>query len=363
MQAFGRLFFQLSPKLRTFDITRERWIAQPDRYRDSEHDRAEIGIQIYEPKPESKPSKPWYHIFLPDRVYLRRVWSDDVDVTWPARGEKGGIFHTHLVVTPHGRDFEYHANSGVLRNPMMPKLAMKQIHLLITKQLFTLYTLDVISGKGQIHGEGTAVITGEKKTDFNFKWEDVPVREWLPKDLRESFLGIATGDLHWTGNDYKLSAATMTGAVKVKDGRVGNLKFLDAIAAITNRPDLAQLELDECRSKLRWHEGDCELSDIAIEQSGKFRIEGTVSFSKQSLGGTLQIGFSPEYLAWLPSPEEVFTRRSGGYLWTTVHLSGTLDSPQQDLSPRLIEALKESPGNLLGAAFRALRVWLYDSVR
>jgi len=85
-----------------------------------------------------------------------------------------------------------------------------------------------------------------------------------------------------------------------------------------------------------------------------------VSFSKQSLGGTLEIGFAPEYLNWLPHPEEVFTRKNGNYLWTTVHLSGTLESPQQDLSPRLIEALKESPGNLLGAAFRALRVWLYE---
>jgi hypothetical protein len=42
----------------------------------------EVGIQTYEPKPEPSPSKPWYHIFLPDRVYLRRVWSEPADVTW-----------------------------------------------------------------------------------------------------------------------------------------------------------------------------------------------------------------------------------------------------------------------------------------
>ncbi|HEY4282229.1 MAG TPA: hypothetical protein VGM62_04130 [Chthoniobacterales bacterium] len=345
----------IAARFNPFGVFLRRW--QID---DLPIDRAEIGIQIYEPKPEPKPAKPWYHIFLPDRVYLKRVHSDDVDVTWPMRGEKGGIFHTHLVVTPHGRDFEYHANSGVLRNPLMPKLAIKQIHLLITKQLFTLYTLDVISGKGTVHGEGTAIVTGDKKADFNFKWEDVPVREWLPKDSRESFEGVATGDLKWTGNDYKLAAARMTGQVKVKDGRVSNLKFLDTIAEVTNRKDLAQLELAECRSKLRWHEGQCELSDIAIEQSGKFRIEGTASFGKKSLGGTLEIGFAPEYLEWLPRPEEVFTRESEGYLWTTVHLSGTLDAPQQDLSPRLIEAMKESPGKLLGAALRGLRVWLFE---
>jgi hypothetical protein len=81
---------------------------------------------------------------------------------------------------------------------------------------------------------------------------------------------------------------------------------------------------------------------------------------ERALGGTLEIGLTTNYLDWLPHPEEVFTRESGGYLWTTVHLSGTLQSPQQDLSPRLIQALTESPGALLGATFRALGAWLRE---
>jgi hypothetical protein len=323
-------------------------------------DHGEIGIQVYEPTPEPAPVRPWSYIFLPERVYLKRVWSDNVDVTWPMRGDKGGIFQTRLLITPHGRDFEYRATSGTLKNPGMPDLAVGQIHLLITKTLFTLYNFDLNSGEGSLHGQGPAAIAGEKHADFSFNWKDLPVREWLPKNWRRNIAGVATGDLHWTGNDYKLAAATMTGAVSVKNGRVSDLKFLDQIAAVTNRNDLTQLELDECRSQFRWREGDCELHDIAIEQTGKFRIEGTVSFSDRSLGGTLQIGVAPGYLAWLPHPQEIFSRRNGGYLWTTVHLSGTLESPQQDLSPRLVRALTDSPGALLGAAFRALGAWLHD---
>jgi hypothetical protein len=45
-----------------------------------------------------------------------------------------------------------------------------------------------------------------------------------------------------------------------------------------------------------------------------------------------------------------------------VHLSGTLESPQQDLSPRLVNALKDSPGALLGAAFRALDAWTHPKL-
>src|SRR4051812_43157018 len=55
-------------------------------------DRGVVGIQIYEPKPEASPAKPWYHVFLPDRVYLKAVHSDAADVTWTLLGGKGGIF-------------------------------------------------------------------------------------------------------------------------------------------------------------------------------------------------------------------------------------------------------------------------------
>jgi hypothetical protein len=336
-------------------VFRRRW--QID---DLRIDRGKIRVHVYEPKPEPQPVRPWYFFFLPDRVYLKRVWSDRVDLTWPMRGRTGGMFQTRLVITPSGRDFEYRANGGTLKNPFMPKLAVRQVHVLITKKLFRLYDLDLNSGDGSIHGEGTTAISGEKHADFTFNWNDVPVREWLPKAWSGNFGGAATGDFHWTGNDYKLAAATIIGAVKVKGGRVSGLKFLDTIAAVTKRNDLAQLDLDVCRARFRWREGDCELKDVVVEQTGKFRIEGTVSFSERSLGGTLQLGLNRQYLDWLPHPEEVFSREAGGYLWTTMHLSGTLESPQQDLSPRLIKALTDSPGALLGAALRALGAWLRE---
>jgi hypothetical protein len=321
-------------------------------------ERAQVGVQVYEPKPEPTPPKPWYHVFLPDHVYLKRTWSDHVDVTWPIRGQTGGIFETKLVVTPHGRDFEYRANGGTMKNSFMPDASVQSINLLITKKLITLYNLDLASGEGTVHGAGTMAISGEKRADFSFKWNALPVREWLPKSWTGNFAGAASGDLHWTGNDYTLAAATMTGMADVKNGRVSDLKFLDDTAAITNHRDLAVLELNECRFNFRWREGDCEFKDIAIEQHGKFRIEGTLSFSRRSLGGALDLGVAPEYLDWLPNPEEIFSVRRGGYLSTTVHLSGTLDAPKQDLSPRLLGALKESPGALFSAALRELSAWL-----
>ena len=317
-----------------------------------------VGIQIYQPQPEPKPVRPWYFIFLPDRVYLKRLWSDPADVTWQMRGEEGGIFGTRLLITPYGRDFDYRATGGTLHSAGIPDLALRHTHLLITKTLFTLYELELASGEGTIRGEGTAEMRGEKRVDFKIKWANLPVRDWLPNDWNGDFAGTANGDLHWTANDIKLAAAQMQGRLRINGGRISRLTFLDQLAAVTKRKDFARLQLDECAADAIWEKGEGELKNIAIEDKGKFRIEGTVKFTEDSLGGTVQLGLGRDYLAWMPHPEDVFPRAEGAYLWTAVHLSGTLDKPEQDLSPRLLTAMKESPGAFFGAALRAFGAWL-----
>jgi hypothetical protein len=321
-------------------------------------DRAEIGIRVYEPRPEPSPAKPWYAIFLPDRVYLKYVWSNDADVTWRMRGEKGGVFNTHLVVTPHGRDFEYDATEGTLRNAMIPELRLQHTHLLITKTFFQLNALDLQSGRGTIHAKGTAATRGDKNIDFSFKWKDLSLQEWLPARQRDNFKGSVDGELEWKGRDYKLDSANMTGAIRVDHGEVVGLSLLEQIAVLTGRPELRALQLNECAARLKLKNSDWRISDIAIEQKEKFRLEGEITLKKESLGGALRLGIARSYLDWLPHPEEVFPREAGGYLWTTFHLRGTLESPQQDLSPRILGALKGNPWAFLTVALREFAAWL-----
>src|SRR5205814_9803587 len=122
-------------------------------------DSGEVEIQTYTPKPEPSPAKPWFHIFLPQRVYLKHVETNPADVTWRFRGEKGGFFGTDLLITPHGLDFNYQASGGTLKMALIPNLRLRDTHLLITRKLLTLYNLDLQQGDdpaGPIHAEGKA---------------------------------------------------------------------------------------------------------------------------------------------------------------------------------------------------------------
>ncbi len=324
-------------------------------------DGGEVGIQTYEPKPEPSPSKPWYHIFLPNRVHLQRIWSEPADVTWRFRNDKGGFFGTRLLITPHGRDFNYQANGGKMKLALIPDLPLRHTHLLITKKLLTVHTLDLAAGpegEGTIHGEGTAGTGDDKSVDFKMRFDSLPIREWLPAGWKNHVAGAAAGDVHWRGKNPKLETASVQGSLRVQEGRVRSLPFLQKLASITGKKSIEQLELNECSAEVHWESPTLEIRKIAIEDEGKFRLDGLVSVREKTLGGAIRLGVAREYLEWLPRAEEIFAKESGGYLWTTVHLSGTIEQPEQDLSPRIIEALKESPGDFLGLVFRLFGEWL-----
>jgi hypothetical protein len=324
----------------------------------------DVGIQVYEPKPEPSPPKPWYHVFLPDRVYLRSVWSEPAEVTWRFRNEKGGFFGTRLLITPHGRDFEYQATGGMMKGALIPDLPLRHTHLVITKTLLTLYELDLAPGPksdGFIRAEGKAGTREDKSIDFRVKFDKLPVRDWLPASWHDHVEGLAAGDAHWTGQNPKLESSQVRATLRIANGRASRLPFLQKLSAITGKKSIEQLELNECSAELDWNNPRVEIKNVAVEDKGKFRIEGSVSIREKSLGGALRLGIAREYLEWLPRPEEVFPSEKAGYLWTTVHLSGTIDQPEQDLSPRVLEALKESPSAFLGLTFRLIGDWLKDS--
>lgn len=320
-----------------------------------------VEIQIYEANPKAVAPKPWFAIFLPNRVFLNHIEAERSDITWRFRGEHAGFFGTQLLITPHGPDFDYVANGGTLKMALIPDLYLRRAHVLITKTLLTIYDLGLAPderNEGVIRGQGTAGIGKNKSVDFKAAFDRVPIHPWLPVKWKEHLSGSAFGDIHWTGENPKLESSSGQGSLRVHDGRIDNFPLLEKLAELAQEKSFGHLELNDCSFSFAWRYPRIDIKDLAIEDKGKLRIEGAISMDDRSLGGTIQLGLARKYLDWLPNPEEVFNRQRNGYLWTTVHLSGTIDEPKQDLSSRIIELFKESPGAYLGLLFRQFEAWL-----
>jgi hypothetical protein len=324
----------------------------------------DVEIQIYKANPEAIPTKPWFAVFLPNRVYLEKIESEQVNVTWRFRDERAGFFGTQLLITPNGRDFEYVASGGRLKMALVPDLDLRHTHVLITKRLLTLYDLDVASDSHSdesIQAHGYAGLGEDKSLDVKANFSAVPIRQWLPAEWKGRFNGSAFGDLHWTGQDPKLESSSGEGLLRIQNGRIENVPLLQRLAELSQKRSLEHLDLNDCALTFTWRYPEIGIRNIVIEEKGKFRIDGEISIKGRLLRGTLNLGLTRGYLDWLPNPEEVFDRSSNGYLWTTVHLSGTIDEPRQDLSQRVLGLFKESPGAYLQLMFRQFGDWLKKS--
>src|SRR5213082_529375 len=193
---------------------------------------AEVEIQIYEHKPEPLSLKSWFSVFLPNRVDLKRVESEPANVTWPFRGERAGFFGTRLLITPHGRDFDYRATGGTLKMALIPDLYLRQAHILITKTLLTLYGVDLASderSEGSIHAEGKAGIGDDRSVGLDMSFDRLPIRGWLPARWKGHFDGSASGKIHWAGENPKLENSSGEGSLRVRDGRIDKLTFLEKL--------------------------------------------------------------------------------------------------------------------------------------
>jgi hypothetical protein len=331
------------------------------RFTDVRVQSGDVEIQIYKANPEAVVPKPWFAIFLPARVYLKRIETPQANVTWRFRGEQAGFFGTHLLITPHGLDFEYVATGGRLKMALLPDQDLRRAHLLITKTLLTLYDIDLASNSSSgesIHAQARAGIGKDKSIDLRATFNRVPIHSWLPGEWKNHLRGGASGDLHWSGVDPKLENSSGEGSVGVSDGRIDNLPVLEKLAELAQKKSFAHLALNDCSLSFRWKYPKIDVENIAIEEKGKFRIEGEMSIDQRRLGGMIRLGLTREYLDWLPNSEEIFSRKQGGYLWTNVRLFGTIDDPGQDLSPRIIELFKQSPGAYLRLLFRQFEGWL-----
>ena len=163
---------------------------------------------------------------------------------------------------------------------LIPDLPLRHTHLLITRKLLTLYALDIAAGpggEGLVHGEGTAGMGEDRSVDFKVKFDELPIREWLPSSWKDHVAGAAAGSVHWKGKSLKLEAASVEGALHVQNGRVRRLPFLQKLASIGGKKSLEELELNECSAEVHWESPTLEIRNIAIEDKGKFRLEGLVS--------------------------------------------------------------------------------------
>ncbi len=294
---------------------------------------ADTAVQSATPEPFGVEHPGW-------TVDLRKAVISEANWHW-SEDPFGGVTGTALTLTPDGRDaWVIDAQGGSVQTAGWPALDLDDASM--RWQSPTLY----INSASLRNGSSRLTVTGSIQTrdsvDLLVKLDGVDVQPLLTPDWRERLTGRLSGDARiqaplGTGDVARL--LTVSGSLSLVEGELTALPILDQIGTFTHTARFRQLELTRASADFTRTPDRIEVHNMVVESEGLIRVEGSYTIVDGQIDGAFQVGLTPETLQWIPgSQDEIFVDSRGGYRWTPMKLTGPVEHPVDDLTPRLVAA-------------------------
>ncbi len=130
------------------------------------------------------------------------------------------------------------------------------------------------------------------------------------------------------------------------------LPWLGKVTALVGLPDITNMEVDKATTDFEWKDKTVHLTNLDIRKNDVTRLSGGVDIDPQGqVDGRLKLGLPSAVTAkWPALQEKVFSAPFEDYNWTDLHLTGTSDHLQEDLTPRLVAAGAAEGSGMLNQA-------------
>jgi hypothetical protein len=191
--------------------------------------------------------------------------------------------------------------------------------------------------QGGITGDGELTLDGNHDAKIDLKAADVPVTMLVALKWQLKLSGLASGSLIYQGNDQGGDAK---GNLAVTHGKFNVLPWLGKVTTLVGLEDISGVELDKATSDFEWKNGTFHLTNIDIRKNDVTRIAGSVDVDALGqIDGHIKLGFPSTVTSkWPQMQNQVFPVQLEDYNWADVHLTGTPDNLQEDLTSRLFAA-------------------------
>jgi hypothetical protein len=199
---------------------------------------------------------------------------------------------------------------------------------------------------GAIAGDGFVALDPGHAASLNLKIVNVPVSMLVALEWQMKLSGLATGTVQYT-NDA--AGARAEGRMAVSGAKFNLLPFLDKITTLMSLPDFAATELDTATTDFAWKDHVLHLTGIDLRKNDVMRIAGDADIdAADQVDGRLKVGLPASFGArWPQLQSAVFSTSLEDYCWADVHVTGTPDHLQEDLTPRLLSTGLQTGGSLL----------------
>lgn len=207
----------------------------------------------------------------------------------------------------------------------------------------TFSSLRMQCAQGFITGNGEVALESGHDAKFTLKFTSVPVTMLVSAPWQMQLTGLVDEELSYTGNDQ---SGIATGQISVNQAKLNVLPWLGQVTSLARLPDVSNVELDKATSDFSWKDGTLHLTNIDVRKNDVIRIGGDVDVAPGgNVEGRLKLGLPSAVTArWPDLQTKIFSDQHDDFSWTDVHLTGTPDHLEQDLTPRLV-ALGAQEGN------------------
>jgi hypothetical protein len=207
---------------------------------------------------------------------------------------------------------------------------------------------------GMMSGDGEIALSGRHAAHVALTATDVPAIMLLGIQWQMKLSGLVSGDLTYEGTDQTSNAH---GQLVVSKGKFNVLPWLGKITALVNLPDITGMEVDKATSSFEWKNHTLYLTNLDVRKNDVSRISGDVTVDPTGqVDGKLKLGLPSTVTArWPQLQEKVFSVQMEDYNWTDVHLTGTPDHLQEDLTSRVLAVgLDQGSGVINQASQKAM---------
>jgi hypothetical protein len=308
---------------------------------------------VYEAPQTPEPSKvgapssipAWLRSYLPSTTEVDGVRVDDFSLTygpWKLNESK-----LRIAAWQQGdHSIQAIIEGGIVETPIQLPVQLVPMKFNLTRAITRLSRDDLHLSEAIVHWLGDSEITVNghiRPKEGSWKMSThlvaIPLREVMSDDWKLRLTGLIQGDLDIEGSRSK--APSVEGDVQLKNGVLTAMPILDKLATYTGVERFKRIILDIASAHVRGSGETRQFDKIIIQSNGLVRIEGSLFIQGGQVNGNFMLGVTPETLKWIPGAQKhVFTGTNPqgppGMLWTPLRVTGTIDSPREDLTDRLI---------------------------
>ena len=279
--------------------------------------------------------------WLPAQFVVERIRSASTDVMIEQpNGGSFDILGTSLESVPEGEQIRFVAHGGRLVSERFPELniAIDTIRCRLSGQGLDLSGADLsLHNTGSIRLEGNFPSNGSESR-LKGHWEKIEWTSLLPA-LEGKVLGTMEGhgEAAWSHDGIR----SLSGDVSARDVTLSQIPALEKLAFFTGIDQFRHLPLQEAHAS---YSGDGEKttwSDVVLESKGLLKLAGGAVVGRDgALQGSFQVGITKRVVDLIPLAREILgLNEHDGYIWTPMHVGGSLSHPTEDLSAKLTTAV------------------------